>query len=179
MRHGFALVALVLLSACASTPPERAARPSDGTARTPATPPLASVGTAQLAVANLASASGTLVSGRVELRPAAAGVRVTGIVGGLSRNGAHALQLHERGDCSAVDARSAGAAFDPAAAGQGGGGRIIADADGVARVDLLLHGAVLGGGARNDIAGRALVVLGAPAGARGARVACGVIAVRR
>lgn len=172
MRHGFALVALVLLSACASAPPERAARE-------PAPPPLATAGAARLAIANLASASGTLVSGRLELRPAIGGVRITGLVGGLTRNGAHGLQVHARGDCSAVDARSAGAPFDPAATGDAGGGRprIVANPDGVAHVDLLVRDAVLGGGARNDIAGRALVVLGATPGATSARVACGVIAV--
>ena len=36
------------------------------------------------------------------------GVRIRGQVGGLVRNGAHGLQVHETGDCSAVDARSAG-----------------------------------------------------------------------
>lgn len=169
MRHGFALAAL-LLSACASAPPERAAR---------APAPLATAGTARLAIANLAAASGTLVSGRLELRPAIGGVRITGLVGGLTRNGAHGLQVHARGDCSAVDARSAGAPFDPAATGDAGGGRprIVANPDGVAHVDLLVRDAVLGGGARNDIAGRALVVLGATPGATSARVACGVIAV--
>ena len=36
---------------------------------------------------------------------------------------------------------------------------------------------MLGGGAANDIAGRSLVVLGSPAGATGARLACGVITI--
>ena len=172
MRRVWPVLAALLLAACASAPPKPAPLP-------PA-PAMATTGTAQRAIANLASASGTLVSGRVELRPAAGGVRVTGIVGGLTRNGAHGLQVHERGDCSAVDARSAGNYFDPSGArGVGGSSdRIVADPDGVAKVDLLLRGAVLGGGAPNDIAGRALVVLGATSGASGARVACGVIAVQ-
>ena len=110
------------------------------------------------------------------------GVRITGEVGGLNPYGAHALQLHERGDCSAVDASSAGAYFDPvrgsgAAAGNNRD-RIVADGEGEAHVDQLVPGAVLGGGARNDIAGRALVVLGATRGASSARVACGVITVK-
>jgi Cu-Zn family superoxide dismutase len=173
MHRALPILSVLLLAACASAPPKPAAPP-------PPTPAPATVGTAQLAIANLASASGTLVSGRVELRPAAGGVRVTGIVGGLTRNGAHGLQVHERGDCSAVDARSAGAYFDPTGArGVGGSSdRIVADPDGVARVDLLLRGAVLGGGAPNDIAARALVVLGATSGASSARVACGVIKVQ-
>ena len=91
------------------------------------------------------------------------------------------LQVHERGDCSAVDARSAGRYYDPLAGARQDGAvgtspdRIVADPEGVATVDLLLRGAVLGGGADNDILGRALLVLGATPGAISARVACGVI----
>lgn len=133
------------------------------------------------AVANLASASGSLVSGRVQLAAESGGVRLRGEIGGLARNGAHGLQVHVHGDCSAADASSAGAYFDPAAGAAqegvvgGSSDRIVADADGVAQVDLLIRGAVLGGGAANDIAGRSLLVVGATPGAFSARVACGVI----
>ncbi|MGI8560417.1 MAG: superoxide dismutase family protein [Luteimonas sp.] len=172
MRHCFSLLVLALLAACASAPAERAATQSSPPAQRA---PLATTGTARLAIANLAAASGTLVSGRVELRPAVGGVRITGVIGGLSRNGAHGLQVHARGDCSAVDASSAGDYFDAGERGDGSGGRTVANADGVASVDLLVPGAVLGGGARNDIDGRALLVLGATAGATSARIACGII----
>ena len=169
--------AVLLLSACAGAP--RTSPPP-----VPATPPPpvhATVGTAQEAFVPLASASGSLVSGRASLLAADGGVRVTGEVGGLVRNGAHGLQVHERGDCSAVDARSAGRYYDPLAGARQDGavgaapGRIVADADGVATVDLTVRGAVLGGGADNDILGRAMLVLGATPGAISARVACGVI----
>ncbi|WP_158238350.1 MULTISPECIES: superoxide dismutase family protein [Luteimonas] len=173
-----ALVALTLLAGCASTP--RPAAPAQTAAPPPVT--LAQAGTVRSAVANLASASGTLVSGRVMLHPDAGGVRARGEIGGLVRNGTHNLRVHVRGDCSAVDAVSAGAEFDTERGviaqvpDAGERGRIVADPRGVATVDLLLPGAVLGGGAANDIAGRALLVLGATPGAIGARVACGVIA---
>ena len=168
------MFALLLLAGCASAP--RADAPRAEAA--PAPVPRAAAGTAASAVANLASASGTLVSGRIALRAEPGGVRLSGTIGGLTRNGAHALQVHARGDCSAVDARSAGAYFDATGAGGVGGSRerIVADGDGIAAVDLVVPGAVLGGGAGNDIAGRALVVMGATRGAIGARVACGVIA---
>lgn len=171
------LVLAATLTACASTPRQSSGGNST-TAAQQAQAPLATTGTASLAIANLAASSGTLVSGRVFLRPAEGGVRITGTVGGLTRNGAHGLQVHERGDCSAVDARSAGNYFDPTGRGPAGGGRIVADIEGVSNVDLLVPGVVLGGGARNDIAGRALVVLGSTMGATGARVACGVIQVQ-
>ncbi|WP_024888797.1 superoxide dismutase family protein [Luteimonas huabeiensis] len=185
MRRTLAAVLPFLLAACASAPRPASPPPAADAAAAPA-PGLAAVGTAQEAVAALASASGSLVSGRVTLVPAEGGVRVRGEIGGLVRNGAHGLQVHERGDCSAADASSAGRYFDPAAGaeqrGVAAGGnrdRIVADAEGVARVDLLIPGAVLGGGAANDIAGRALVVMGATPGAFGARVACGPIRATR
>ena len=60
----------------------------------------------------------------------------------------------------------------------------MADSDGVFKLDIHIAGVTLGGGAVNDIAGRALVVHAAPddytsqpAGNAGARVACGVIKV--
>ncbi|MCD9033943.1 superoxide dismutase family protein [Luteimonas sp. Y-2-2-4F] len=186
MRRLLTAVLPLALAACASAPRPPASPPA---ARAPAAAPapgLAAVGTAQEAAAALASASGSLVSGRVTLLPVEGGVRVSGEIGGLVRNGAHGLEVHERGDCSAADASSAGAYFDPAAGAEqrgvvvgGNRDRIVADAEGVARVDLRIPGAVLGGGAPNDIAGRALVVMGATPGAFGARVACGPIRVTR
>lgn len=178
-RISLLLPSIMLLAACASAPPPVVRAPE------PAPVVAASVGTAREAAANLASASGSLVSGRVELTQAEGGVRITGTIGGLVRNGAHGLQVHERGDCSAVDASSAGRYYDPLpGAGQDGAvgeapGRIVADTRGVSQVDLLVRGAVLGGGAGNDIAGRALLVLGATPGAISARVACGVITIPR
>lgn len=172
-----AFLAACLLAACASAPPPAPPPPEEPQRN------IAPAGTATRAVANLASASGSLVSGRMVLVPVEGGVRVRGIVGGLTRNGAHGLQVHERGDCSAADASSAGRYYDPLDGARQDGavgdapGRIVADADGRATVDLVIRGAVLGGGADNDIVGRALLVLGATPGAFGARVACGVITV--
>jgi len=57
---------------------------------------------------------------------------------------------------------------------------------GVATVDFHLSGATLGGGGANDIVGRAVIVhekaddyTSQPSGNAGARVACGVIEVKR
>lgn len=173
MRLACLAIVLALTAGCAST-----SRPSAAPRSAAPPAPLATTGTANLAIANLSAASGTLVSGRLFLRPAEGGVRITGTLGGLPRKSGHGLQVHERGDCSAVDARSAGAPFEPLAPGQAVGGRILSDAKGVAEIDLLLPGVVLGGGARNDIAGRALVVLGPEPGPAPARRACGVIRVQ-
>jgi len=168
-----ALVAAGLLAACAGTPTAPPVPPE------PPPPPRAEAGTARLAHANLTAASATLASGRITLRADPAGVRLAGEIGGLSSHGAHVLQVHAHGDCSAIDASSAGPYFDASGRGalDGGSDRIVANARGVARVDQLVRDAVLGGGAANDIAGRSLVVLGSTAGATGARIACGVITI--
>jgi len=171
-----AAAATLLATACSSTPP------------TPA------LSTAKMALANLASSSGSLVSGKVTLVPMGAGVHLTGTVGGLPPNSIHGFHVHEKGDCSAVDASSAGAHFNPldskhgrasaSAHHAGDMDNLSSNARGVATVDVHMKGVTLGGGAINDIAGRALVVhavaddyTSQPTGNAGARVACGVIRV--
>ncbi|WP_269792567.1 superoxide dismutase family protein [Stenotrophomonas sp. Iso1] len=162
------------------------------------TPPVqqATVSTARMAEANLAPASASLVSGRLALVPEAGGVHITGVIGSLPRGQQAAFHVHEKGDCSAVDASSAGGHFNPTMQAHGRAGaaahhagdmdNLQANSDGVVHVDVHLRGVTLGGGAVNDIAGRALVVhAGAddyrsqPAGNAGARVACAVIRVVR
>ena len=168
------------LAACASAPPAAAPAPSTST------------GTARMAIANLAPASGSLVSGKLTLMPMAGGVHVSGDIGGLPPGSSHGFHIHEKGDCSAADASSTGGHFNPtgsphgkAEAGAHHAGdidNIVADASGVAHVNAHVAGVSLGGGAADDIAGRAVVVHAAaddyssqPAGNSGARVACGVI----
>ena len=184
-------VAAVGLSACSSTPSTDTA-PSASTATT--TTGTAAVSTAKAAVVNLASASGSLVSGRLSVVPMKDGVHLTGEVGGLSPGSTHAIHIHEKGDCSAADASSAGGHFNPAGAPHGkvGSGahhggdmdNIVANAEGVAKVDVHASGVTLGGRAVNDVAGKAVIVHAAaddyrtqPTGNAGGRVACGVITV--
>ena len=144
----------------------------------------------------LASASGSRVSGRLSLVPMGDGVHIRGEVGGLVPNGQFGFHVHDKGDCSAVDATSAGGHFNPAASAHGRAGghahhagdmdNIVSDGAGLARVAVHLQGVTLGGGAANDIAGRAVIVHAdpddyhsQPTGNAGARVACGVIKVVR
>lgn len=179
-------VSIVVLAACTTTAP--APEPP---------PPPAATSTAQEARANLASASGSLVSGSVTLVPMGDGVHLTGTVGGFAANSQHGIHVHEKGDCSAADASSAGGHFNPTGDPHGRASReaphhagdmdnLVADGEGVAQVNIHMHGVTLGGGAANDIAGKALVVHAAPddyasqpSGNSGARVACAVITVTR
>ncbi len=178
-----ATAAALALTACGSAPqPTRTAAP-------------AATSTAKQGVANLASASGSLVSGKITLTPMGNGVHLLGEVGGLQPNSTHGFHVHEKGDCSAADASSAGPHFNPAGSPHGRADEgahhagdmdnIVANAEGVAKVNMHVNGVTLGGGAPNDIAGRAIVVHASPddytsqpAGNAGARVACGVIAAQ-
>jgi superoxide dismutase, Cu-Zn family len=139
----------------------------------------------------LDSRSGSSVTGSLSLQQQDGGVRITGEVRGLAPASAHGFHVHEKGDCSAADASSAGPHFNPMGAPHGNMAagphhagdmpNIMADQRGVARVDVLVPGATLAAGP-GSITGRAIVVhrdpddyATQPAGNAGPRVACGVI----
>lgn len=182
--------AALVLAACASNPSSTASSSAAGAAGAPAT------STAREASVVLAPASGSLVSGRLTAMPMGDGVHFTGEIGGLTPGSTHAIHIHERGDCSAADASSAGGHFNPTNQPHGQVGtpthhagdmnNLIANAQGVARVDVHARNVTLGGGAPNDVAGRAVIVhakaddyRSQPSGDAGARVACGLITAQR
>ncbi|WP_045737814.1 superoxide dismutase family protein [Xanthomonas sp. MUS 060] len=188
--HGLVGSGLLMLAACSSKPHSAPSHPPSKATTLP------SVGTVQQAQAVLAPASGSLVSGKLSLVAAPGGVRITGTLGGLQPNYTVAFHLHERGDCSAADASSAGGDFNLLDAAQGRSSKgprhageidhLTVNAEGTVQIDVLLRGIVLGGGAANDIVGRALIVhtdpddnRGQPAGNSDVRVSCGVITVLR
>jgi superoxide dismutase, Cu-Zn family len=177
-----AATVVVAVTACSSAPKTTA----------PAAP--VAVSTAKAATVNLASASASLVSGKLSVVPMGDGVHLTGEIGGFAPHSTHAIHIHEKGDCSAADASSAGGHFNPSASPHGkvdsgahhGGdmNNIVADGEGVARVDVHASGVTLGGGAANDVAGKAVIVHASaddyktqPTGNAGGRMACGVITV--
>src|SRR5262249_32337872 len=99
--------------------------------------------------------------------------------------------VHQFGDCSATDASSAGAHFNPtnqphagpdaAARHEGDMGNVEADASGNAKLDYVDHQISLANDAKSAI-GRSVVVHAKPddlktqpSGDSGARIACGVI----
>lgn len=181
-----ALAGTLLLSACAGTGASRTGSPAASSGAMRPANAMAS------ATANLSAASGSLASGQLKLMPMDGGVHITGTIGGLKPNGTHAFHIHEKGDCSAADASSAGGHFNPTGQphGRASGPRhhagdsdnLVANADGVARVNAHFNGVALGGGAANDVAGKAIVVhadpddyTSQPAGNAGSRIACGVI----
>jgi superoxide dismutase, Cu-Zn family len=140
-------------------------------------------------VAKLNPASGSQVTGTVTFKSAAEGTQVVVDLSGL-KPGKHGLHIHEKGDCSAPDASSAGAHFNPTHSHHGGPttpdrhagdfGNIEADASGKVHVELKDKNLKMNG--PDSIVGKSLVVHEKeddlktdPSGNSGARVACGVI----
>ncbi|HEY7000784.1 MAG TPA: superoxide dismutase family protein [Candidatus Udaeobacter sp.] len=142
------------------------------------------------AVAVLHPTAGNNVTGTVTFTEVADGVQVRAEISGLTP-GNHGFHVHEFGDCSAADASSAGAHFNPMHkphAGpdaperhEGDMGNVQADASGKARLEYVDHQISLTNDQRSAI-GRSVVVHAKaddlktqPSGDSGARVACGVI----
>lgn len=145
------------------------------------------------AEARLEPTQGNKVTGFVSFRPKSDGTEVVAMVGNLTP-GAHGFHIHEKGDCSAPDATSAGAHFNPAGHAHGDPGQgehhagdlpqLMADASGNAMLTIRLAGLTIGHG-ESDVIGRGLIVHAAPddyttqpTGNSGARVACAVIEAR-
>jgi superoxide dismutase, Cu-Zn family len=142
------------------------------------------------AVAVLHPTAGNNMSGTVTFTEVADGVQVRAELTGLTP-GNHGFHVHEFGDCSAADASSAGAHFNPTHKPHAGPdaperhvgdmGNVQADASGKATLGYVDHQISLTNDERSVI-GRSVVVhakaddlKSQPAGDSGARVACGVI----
>jgi Cu-Zn family superoxide dismutase len=143
--------------------------------------------------AALKPTQGHQVAGALSLAAERSGVRIGGSIQGLQPNSEQGFHIHEKGDCSAPDASSAGAHFNPTAQPHGnpkGTGpkhlgdmvNLRADAQGVAKVNVFIAGASLHTNQPTDLLGKAIVVhakpddyKSQPAGDSGDRVACGVI----
>ncbi len=146
--------------------------------------------TSGTAEASLAPTQGNKTAGKVSFTQADGGVRIEAHVTGLTPGG-HGFHLHEKGDCSAPDATSAGGHFNPTKKAHGHPDKgehhlgdlpmLEADAKGEATLTTVVKGVSISEG-ENGIVGRAVIVHAAPddyktqpTGNSGGRVACGVI----
>jgi superoxide dismutase, Cu-Zn family len=174
--HAFLALAFTVLvvQGCSST--------SQSTGATGAT------GTEEYLVAKVEPTQGNTAKGEVRFYRADAGVRVVADLEGLAP-GPHGFHLHEKGDCSAPDAASAGSHYNPSGAPHGSPdssatarhmgdlGNVEAGADGKANYDrtvLLSY---------ENLRGLSVLVHASPddfttqpSGNSGARIGCGVIA---
>jgi len=139
-------------------------------------------------VATIAPTQGNNAKGQVRFYKVDGGVRVIASIEGLTP-GKHGFHVHEKGDCSAPDAASAGGHFNPTGSPHGAPtapptarhagdlGNLEADANGKAnydRVDSMLVYESLSGLSILVHAGEDDFVT-QPSGNSGARVGCGVI----
>ena len=142
------------------------------------------------AAAELKAASGSKVSGKVTFTEKDGKVEIVAELKDLAP-GEHAWHVHEVGDCSAPDAKSAGDHFNPSKHPHGAPdapqhhegdlGNLTAEADGSARKTLTVDFLTVAPGDKS-VVGRALIVhekaddmKTQPSGNAGARVACGVV----
>lgn len=141
----------------------------------------------------LQSVSESNLSGNVVFTQEDGEVSMTAIISGLAE-GTHAIHIHEKGDCSAADGKSAGGHWNPTGAqhGEWGSsdgfhkgdiGNFEVDANGNGTVNLTTDEWCIGCGDTNkDILGKAVIVhdgvddyTSQPSGAAGTRVGCGTI----
>jgi Cu-Zn family superoxide dismutase len=156
----------------------------------PMSPPEAAI-SPHNAVAELHPASGSQVTGTVTFTQEGNRVTIVADVQGLLPNTSHGFHIHERGDCSAPDAMSAGGHFNPehhphagpntAMRHAGDLGNLEANANGRAYKRMTVDNITLGPGPTNVI-GRGVIVheklddyTTQPTGNAGARIACGQI----
>jgi Cu-Zn family superoxide dismutase len=145
---------------------------------------------ASLTVA-LSPKSGSKLGGKAIFTEVDGGVKVSIQVSGAPP-GKVATHVHETGDCSAPDAKSAGGHFNPGqhshglppaeARHLGDLGNIDVGADGAGALEIVVKGANLKPGDAASYLGRAIIVHekqddgGQPTGNAGGRIGCGVIA---
>jgi len=107
--------------------------------------------------------------------------------------GKHAVHIHEKGDCSAPDATSAGGHWNPGNTKHGHRGvdaeyhagdieNLEAGEDGTGTLEMTVEGWTIGGADSTNIIGHAVIVhdgaddfTSQPSGAAGKRIGCGVI----
>jgi len=145
------------------------------------------------AIAVLHPTEGNDVSGTITFEKVEGGIKVAATVTGLTE-GKHGFHIHEYGDCSAGDGKSAGGHFNPTAMQHsaptdsmrhvGDIGNIVADVEGNATLEWIDSHMRFEG--PNSIIGRGVIIhadeddlTSQPTGAAGARVACGVIGITK
>lgn len=187
MNYRFALLALALISLAVGCQEKR----EEATQEKKESDSPKQEAQGKKAVARVNPTQGNKVFGVVTFVQGADGVRILADVGGL-KPGKHGFHIHEHGDCSAPDASSAGAHFNPAGKKHGGPdsqerhvgdlGNLEANELGIARYERVDKVIELDGD--NSLIGKSIMIHEGeddlqtdPSGNSGARIACGVIEV--
>lgn len=145
------------------------------------------------AIAVLNPTAGNNVSGKITFTKVEGGIKVIAEVGGLTE-GKHGFHIHQYGDCSGADGKTAGGHFNPGMMDHGAPtdsmrhtgdiGNLTADADGNAKLEWVDGHMTFEG--PHSIIGRGVIIhageddlTSQPTGAAGSRVACGVIGIAK
>ncbi|MCH7948019.1 MAG: superoxide dismutase family protein [candidate division Zixibacteria bacterium] len=146
-----------------------------------------------MAIAVLHATAGNNVSGTISFTKVEGGIKVVATVSGLTE-GKHGFHIHQFGDCSGSDGKSAGGHFNPDGKKHGAPnskerhvgdlGNLLANEKGKAYYEIIDSYISFSGS--HSIIGRAIIVhageddlTSQPTGAAGARVACGVIGLTK
>lgn len=145
------------------------------------------------AVCILHPTDGSIANGIVKFIQTSKGIKITADVEGLTP-GKHGFHIHEFGDCSRLDGKSAGGHFNPDGQKHGAPdekerhvgdlGNLVAGEDGKAHYEWIdSHISFTG---EKSIIGRAIIIhageddlTSQPTGNAGARLACGVIGLAK
>jgi Cu-Zn family superoxide dismutase len=177
----------ICIAATPATPPSNPATNAPATAAAPLPP-------RTTAKVSLTPAAGSSVKGDLTLTNEGTAVSIRGELTGLAPGKEHGFHLHEVGECSLPDFKSAGEHFNPTKDPHGGPSATArhlgdipnakADENGRGTINVTLKGVTLvdKDGGPNQIVGKALVVHAMPddyktqpSGGSGDRISCGVI----
>lgn len=142
------------------------------------------------ATAEIEARSGSTITGKATFR-AKRGKVTLDLKVTHAPPGPHAVHLHEKGDCSDPEAKSAGAHWNPSASEHGRWGaschlgdigNLVVDAKGNGRLKLTTDLWTIGGPAASDVRGKSVIVhvsaddfVTQPTGNAGGRIGCGVV----
>jgi len=187
-----ALVVTLSVAAAGCAKKEQAEAADNDTAPTPAEAPSAAADAGEVAsaVARLELGADRVDAGMIMFSQESDGVKIVAHIVGAPP-GTHGLHIHEIGDCSSDDFKSAGGHFNPTAAAHGAPedaerhagdlGNIEIGDDGSGHLELMSDMLSLGEG-ENSVIGRGVILhakaddlVSQPTGAAGARLACGVV----
>ena len=143
------------------------------------------------ATATIGSASGSDVTGSAVFKQSGDSIALNVEIQNAAP-GVHAVHIHEKGDCSSPDGKSAGGHWNPTDVPHGEWGEgefhlgdignMTVGEDGTGKIELTADQWEMGTGSIRDIVGKGIIVhAGAddftsqPSGAAGARIGCGAI----
>lgn len=193
LKMHFLVGSFVLLAACGPANKEEDTTEEPEVAAVETEEPVAEEKVLNTAKATISSASGSTLTGEATFTDLGEGDVTFKLTVEGATPGEHALHLHEKGDCSAPDATSAGGHWNPAGVKHGKRAvdhlyhagdiaNLEVGEDGKGVLTATISGWSIGGPDSTNIINKAIIIhadaddfTSQPSGAAGKRVGCGVI----